>query len=159
MPTQEQLDNLAAAAQAAVQSESVSGVPAELTVPQWIDESGWGAHQPGNNPFGIKAVGDQAYTRCETNEAASGPEQMVEQNFESFPTLADAFERHAQLMTTGTFFKAAFTQYLSDRDFPAYVRAVAVHYARDAAYADKILTLSRGPHVTAAIESAREALA
>jgi len=153
--TQEQLDNLSAAAQAAVQSEAATGVPAELTVPQWIDESGWGRHQPGNNPFGIKAVGDEAYTRCATTEVVAGAQEIIDQNFEAFPTLADAFTRHANLITTGTFFRSSFEQYQQDRDFPAYVRALSAHYATDPDYADKILTLSRGPHVTAAIQSAR----
>ena len=43
------------AAQAAKSCESSSGLPAALTLAQWIIESGRGKHCPGNNCFGIKA--------------------------------------------------------------------------------------------------------
>jgi flagellum-specific peptidoglycan hydrolase FlgJ len=152
-----QLTALKAAADAAVKAEDPFGVPALLTVSQWADESGWGQHQPGNNPFGIKATPGEAYTRKLTHEFIGGKDEIVEQDFESFPTLADAFARHSELISQGTYFEAAFDQYQQDQDFPALVRNVAAHYATAPNYADVILAISRMPEVQAAIAEARTA--
>ena len=54
MLTQQQQSNLKSGAAAAVASERQTGVPAECTVAQWAEESGWGKNSPGNNCFGIK---------------------------------------------------------------------------------------------------------
>ena len=49
--------NIIAAAQAA---QTQYRVPASVSVAQWAFESGWGAHAPGNNPFGIKTTAAKA---------------------------------------------------------------------------------------------------
>ena len=150
-----QLAALQAACEAALPSDQVQDVPMELTVPQWADESEWGLHAPGNNPFGIKATPGEPYTRLLTSESPTSSVKDVEQNFEAFPNLEAAFARHAELITAGTYFKAAFAQYQQDRDIPALIRNIAPHYARAANYADIILQIGRMPQVVAAIQQAR----
>lgn len=153
--SQAQLAALAEACQAALPSEQKQDVPMELTIPQWAEESGWGAHQPGLNPFGIKATPGEAYVQKLTKEFVNGQPVYIEQNFEAFPTLADAFVRHAQLITAGTYFKAAFAQYEQDRDVPALVRNIARHYSTAPTYADQILEIGRMPAVQDAIRAVR----
>lgn len=179
---QTQLAALSAACEAALPSDQVSDVPAELTVCQWAIESAWGKDQPGNNPFGLKARhGDTMAQLLPTKEYFT-PAQAAsfvglgkgrtaslvpghttngrdlydcQDLFAAFPNLEAAFSRHADLITGGTYFKAAFTQYQSDRDIPALVRNVAVHYSTAPNYADQILEIGRMPQVVAAIQSAR----
>lgn len=156
MLTEQQLDFLNIAAGASVATEQTSKVPAELSLIQAIDESGWGVHAPGNNIYGIKAVPGEAYTRKMTEEYINGQMEYVEQDFAAYPSLADAFAAHAELISQGTYFKAAFEQYESDRDIPALIRNVAEHYATDPNYADKLLAILRMPSVQSAISVARQ---
>ena len=59
---------------AAVASRKKWTVPASVTVAQWAVESAWGASMPpgSNNPFGIKAVGDQPAVESPTREVING---------------------------------------------------------------------------------------
>ena len=154
MLNQQQLSFLEMAAAAAVKE---SGLPPELTVAQAILESGWGAHAPGNNIWGIKARPGEPYTRKTTTEFIHGQEVHLEQDFESFPTLADAFARHNQLIQSAAPYRAAIEQYQAGGDVPTLIRGVAAHYATDPNYADKILALSSRADVQAAIAQARNA--
>src|ERR1035438_3597901 len=146
---------LRAACQAALPGDQINDVPLELTVPQWADESEWGIHQPGNNPFGIKALPGETYTRDITSESPTSAVKNVEQNFESFPSLAAAFSRHAELISTGEPYKAAFAQYEDDRDITALIQNIAPIYARANNYATIILEIGRMPQVVTAIAEAR----
>jgi len=157
--TETQSSALGVAAKAALQSEQEQDVPMELTIPQWALESGWGVHQPGNNPFGIKSVPGEAYTEKLTSEYISGKLVYETQDFESFDNLPDAFSRHAQLITSGTYFKDAYSEYEDDRDVPALIRNVAVHYSTSPVYADTVLTIGRMPEVQKAIALARSGAA
>jgi flagellum-specific peptidoglycan hydrolase FlgJ len=150
--TPQQIAFLKLAADAAVKAGTI---PPELTLPQAILESGWGQHCPGQNCFGIKSRPGEPYTRKMTTEFIHGQEVHLEQDFESFATLADAFARHNQLIKNAAPYHAAIEQYQADGDIPALIRGVAVHYATDPNYADKILALSQRPDVVDAIAKAR----
>src|SRR3954469_5623562 len=89
---------LEAAADAAVECEKATGLPADLTIAQWADESGWGRHAPGNNCFGIKAVTGQTLSTEEYVHSSETP-TTEGQTFQIFPSLMDCFERHAELIT------------------------------------------------------------
>lgn len=147
-----QLANLRSAAAAAIKA---GNIPPELTVSQWALESGWGAHQPGNNPFGIKARPGEPFTRKMTTEFIKGKRVHLEQDFASFPTLADAFARHNDLIRNGVPYHQAMVQYQVDGDIPALIRGVAERYATDPDYADKILRMSQRGDIRAAIDKAR----
>src|ERR1700739_4424630 len=61
-------------ADAAVTSRRKWTVPAWWTVAQWAVESAWGASMPpgSNNPFGIKATGEQPAVDSPTREVING---------------------------------------------------------------------------------------
>ena len=79
------------------------GVPASITLAQWALESGWGRRMPpnSNNPFGIKAKGNEPSVKAATFEYVNGKRQSVDADFRAFSSLDDAMEGHAALLATG----------------------------------------------------------
>ena len=86
-----------AAAQAA---QKKHGIPASVTLAQYAQESSAGKHMPigSNNPFGIKAVGDQPYVTAWTQEVVDGKLVRVQQNFRKYDSIDDAFDDHGRLL-------------------------------------------------------------
>ena len=76
-------------ASAAVASRQRWTVPASVTVAQWAVESAWGASMPpgSNNPFGIKATGDQPGVESPTREVKNGESVTVTDRFRVFNSL------------------------------------------------------------------------
>jgi len=89
-------------ADAAVASRKKWTVPASVTVAQWAVESAWGASMPpdSNNPFGIKAVGDQPAVESPTREVENGVSVAIVAKFRRFDSLTDAFDQHGKLLAT-----------------------------------------------------------
>lgn len=156
MLTPQQQSFLSAAALAAVQSESTTGVPAELTLSQAIFESGWGARMPHNNCFGIKTdghgCGKQAIL---THEFLNGKWLEESLDFEAYRTLADCFADHSRLLINGAPYQQAWTAFQMDHDVDSFIRGVAAKYATDPSYADKIIGEAHSGTVTMALAAAR----
>lgn len=109
------------------------GVPAAVTIAQWSIESGWGRHMPtgSNNPFGIKAVGDQPYVTARTREEVNGRSVYIDAHFRKFDSMSQAFDEHGRLLAQGSAYAQART-HLTDPD--AYADALTHHYATDSQY-------------------------
>uniref|UniRef100_UPI0035C949C8 glucosaminidase domain-containing protein n=1 Tax=uncultured Sphingomonas sp. TaxID=158754 RepID=UPI0035C949C8 len=120
-------------------------VPASVSLAQWAIESGWGAHSPGNNPFGMKP-----------RKGMNDPQQMLatmewsplrrklvpaQQPFRIFPSIAAAFDAHAALIATAKVYAPAFAA-LPDRDL--FIARMAPRYATDPQYAAKLGAIIRG---------------
>ena len=86
-----------AAAQAA---EKKYGVPASVTLAQYGLESSAGKRMPpdSNNPFGIKAKGDEPYVTAMTHEVRNGQLVTVPQNFRQYDSIDQAFDDHGRLL-------------------------------------------------------------
>ena len=178
-----QTDNLRLIAQAAVASAQATGCPAELQAAQCILETGWLAHAPGNNCFGIKSYpGESGRQLLRTREwltdaelrrflaagdsrnavlvepvlqdAAGRRLYSVQDWFATFPTLADCFAHRAAIFAAGRYARFA-DAWRANRDLDALVRGVASVYATDPLYADRLLSLIRDPRVQAALSAAR----
>lgn len=123
--------------QAAKASEKKTGVPAVVSMAQWILESGWGAHSPGNNPFGMKvrAGMNDPYTSLPTREVVNGKSVTMIQKFRKFDSLEDAFEAHALLISTAPVYKEAMAA-LPDVD--RFISLMAKRYATAPDYATQI---------------------
>lgn len=151
-----QLDALVDIARASVVAERVTGCPAELSTAQCILESDWLRRSPGNNCFGIKSTdGNGQYLL--TKEYINGSWKREIDAFRTYDSLADCFIDHARLLTEGKPYADAWEHYRDDpaHDLDSLIGAVARVYATDKDYTEKIMTLSRGPHVTASIAGAR----
>lgn len=159
MRSELELVRLSVAAQSAVACEETTGVPAELTVPQWAVESGWGAHEPGNNCFGIKAYsGCYGVQSLQTSECIGGIVKTVDREFATFPTLAACFEKHAKLICEGTPYRKPWQVYETSRNITALIKDIAPIYATGPNYAATLLGVLSMPPVIAAIATARKSL-
>lgn len=159
MLTPDKQSNLDAAATLALDTEASTGIPASITLAQWALESGWGTAMPpgSNNPFGIKAVGDQPFVRVPTKEFIHGEEVTIEQNFRAFASLAEAFADHARLLTTGAPYRAAFAQFQADRDMDAFIVAMAKRYSTSPTYAAQLMSMIENSHIVAALQTKQSA--
>jgi hypothetical protein len=120
-------------ADAAVASHKKWTVPASVTVAQWAVESAWGAAMPpgSNNPFGIKAVGDQPAVESPTREVIKGENVTITARFRAFDSLTQAFDEHGRLLATAPVYKDAMKQ----ADNPeAFADALTGVYATDPNY-------------------------
>jgi flagellum-specific peptidoglycan hydrolase FlgJ len=158
MPLSEQeVLNLTDAATAAVATENQYHLPAELTLAQWALESGWGTKMPAgsNNPFGIKAEPGEPSVTAETKEYVGGVPEEEPQPFRAFPTLTDAFNYHAEVLTTGRPYRMAWQTYQTDQDLDGLIERVAHIYATSPTYADQLQQILAMPEVKGALASAR----
>ncbi len=119
--------------EAALDSQLHWKVPASITVAQWVVESAWGASMPpgSNNPFGIKAVGDQPAVESGTREVIDGKDISTTARFRKFDSLAQAFDLHGRLLATAAPYKSAM-QLVSDPE--AFADALTGVYATDPQY-------------------------
>ena len=117
-------------------------IPASVTIAQWALESGFGAHMPpnSNNPFGIKTMGGYPSVVVGTTEYAHGKVQHIPQAFAVFPSLAEAFTVHDQLLATSHFYANARSK-LPDAE--AFAQALTGVYATDPNYGNLLISLMR----------------
>jgi flagellar protein FlgJ len=143
---------LYAAVDAARAAEVETECPAELTLPQFILESAWGAKAPGNNGFGIKRYdGCYGIQMLDTWEVVNGKKHFVRVAFATFPTLAACFTKHGELIVHGLPYQEAWTHYQLSHDVNQFIRDVAKEYATDPAYAGKLFSILVMPEVMAAM--------
>jgi flagellum-specific peptidoglycan hydrolase FlgJ len=174
-------------ADASVAAEKATGIPAELPFAQCALESGWLAHAPGNNCFGIKCYQgqfgrqllntkewfndaelqhflSQGDSRTATLDPGIAPMRdgrrryTVQDWFASFHSLSECFSRRAALFQSGRY--ASFAQaYAANKSFEALVRGIAPIYATDPNYANQILQIAHQANVQNALSRARAKLA
>ena len=153
--TTEQQNALARMAEAAVNAEQSSGLPAEISVAQCILESAWLRRAPGNNCFGIKNTNRFPGAQyLFTKEFTEGVWATSQQAFEVYPDLTACFADHSGLLT-GKYGRNVYTpcweQYLRDGSVDGLVLGIAKYYATDPEYAKIVTVLVHGPNVAAAV--------
>jgi hypothetical protein len=119
--------------EAAIASRQHWNVPASVTLAQWAVESAWGAATPpdSNNPFGIKAVGQEPAVESPTREVINGESVTIIARFRRFASVAEAFDLHGRLLATGSYYVSAMKQ----KDNPeAFADALTGVYATDPNY-------------------------
>ncbi len=119
--------------EAAIASKTRWNVPASVTLAQWAVESAWGASMPtdSNNPFGIKAVGDQPAVESATREVVSGASITIQAKFRKFASITEAFDMHGKLLATAPVYRPA----MEKKDDPdAFADALTGVYATDPLY-------------------------
>jgi hypothetical protein len=123
---------------AAQRAFTVWGIPASVSLAQYFIESGNGEHMPpgSNNPFGIKAVGDQPSVMANTWEVTKDGRRIREvQPFRKFASIDEAFDRHAKLLATAKPYEDA------RRTLPnavEFAKAIGPRYATDPDYGETI---------------------
>jgi hypothetical protein len=109
------------------------GIPASITLAQWIVESAWGAAMPpdSNNPFGIKALEGQPAVESETREVIDGKVVTMVARFRRFASMSEAFDLHGKLLARGSPYRAAM-EVVKDPD--RFADALTGVYATDPQY-------------------------
>jgi flagellar protein FlgJ len=131
---------IAAVAPAAQVSAASTRIPASFTVAEGALESGWGAHAPGMNLFGIKADPSWhgAITTERTREVINGQSVVVTANFRAYSDWLGSIQDHAAFLMNNPRYKPAFACV----DGASFARAVAAAgYATDPDYAAKIISI------------------
>jgi flagellum-specific peptidoglycan hydrolase FlgJ len=113
------------------------GIPVSVQLAQWILESGWGEHSPGNNPFGMKvrAGRDDPVINLKTREVIRGKEIFILQPFRKFDSITDAFMAHAELLATAPVYAPAMKEL---PDVYAFIDKMGTKYATAPDYAVKL---------------------
>jgi len=79
------------------------GVPASVTLAQWIFESSWGTSRlalAANNFFGIKAVAGEEYCEFTTTEDLACGDVQELARFAKYGCALDSFDAHARLLAS-----------------------------------------------------------
>jgi flagellum-specific peptidoglycan hydrolase FlgJ len=120
------------------------GLWASLTLAQFAMESQWGARVTGKyNYFGIKArTGSLVWT----HEYIHGVNTPIQQTFANYESPQDAFNAHAELLTSPTGHYAKALPIIGNLE--AYVKAIGPIYATDPHYAAEILNLIHSNQLT-----------
>ena len=131
---------------AARASQTLTGVPASVTVAQAILESDWGdsvLSRQANNYFGIKAMGqvgnDGAVWLRTMEYDAHGSAYYTLAPFRAYKTLVDGVTDHSQLFVRLPLYRAAMQAAATPDEFAR--RITAAGYSTDPAYATKLIGL------------------
>jgi flagellar protein FlgJ len=132
----------------ACRSMADTGIPASVIIAQAALESGWGAHAPGMNLFGIKA--DQAWTgpvtTKTTSEVVNGKTMKIVAKFRAYPDWLGSIEDHSQFFLRNPRYAHA----LTCCDGELFAQAIAqVGYATDPNYAAKLIAVIRSHDLAA----------
>ncbi len=143
---------IAAVSPAARISAGNTGIPASFTVAEAALESGWGAHCPGMNLFGVKA--DSSWhgpvTVRRTREIVQGKPIVINAKFRAYTDWLGSIEDHALFLQDNPRYRLAFAH----KDGEGFAQAVAAAgYATDPDYADKLCSVIRA-HNLAALDKA-----
>lgn len=120
-------------------------IPASVSIAQWALESGWGAHSPGNNPFGMKprkGMNDPQQMLM-TTEVVHGKAVKEFQPFRLFKSIDEAFVAHAQLIASAPVYAKAMSilphgACATGETVDLFINEMAKHYATDPLYANKL---------------------
>lgn len=128
------------------------GVPLRAVVAHAALESGWGAHAPGDNFFGIKADSrwqGPASTRA-TLEYEGGALQPRHDSFRDYDGPARAFGDYVDFLRSNPRYAGA----LANSDGEAFLKGLAeAGYATDPDYADKLSRIYRSSLLDTALEA------
>ena len=141
-------DFIAAVAPAARASAANTKIPASFTVAEGALESGWGAHAPGFNLFGIKADPSWTgpFTVQTTHEVVDGRTIEIQAKFRAYSDWLGSISDHAQFLLNNPRYAPAFA-YTTGSTFARAIAAAG--YATDPQYAAKIISIIRAHNLSA----------
>ena len=134
---------LSSATAAARRCSAWSGLPPGITVAQAALESAWGHSQlarDAHNYFGIKAHGAHPFITLPTSEVVRGQSIRTAARFARYTSMDEGFADRDRLICTSSRYAEACA---CAHDPEAFARALAVPWATDPHYADKLLALWR----------------
>lgn len=130
----------------AQESQRKYGVPASVILAQYQLESAGGKRMPAgsNNPFGIKARGNQPYVLASTKEQGAGGLYSTTAKFRKFNNLQEAIDAHSQVLMNKRYANAQ-----ANKDDPVkFAHALTGIYATDRDYGNKLVRIMRSMNLT-----------
>lgn len=120
---------------AALESQKLYGVPAEVTLVQAAIESDWGRKGIGGyNIFGIKGSGDAGSIKTNTTEFIDGKPVKMKLGFARYSNFYEAVSAHGKLFHN-RYFKQITEDYQADGNKPRFIQRMAKRYATAPNYA------------------------
>lgn len=128
----------------AKQAQQKYGIPASVTISQFIQETGWGKHFVGNNIFGIKGSGPAGSTKALTWEQTPNGPQQTYANFRNYKSVEDSIDDHARLLAENPAYRNVQTLIQQGETNPdKYAQALNGVYATDPNYGQHLQSLTR----------------
>lgn len=138
MTRQEFIDLLMPHALAASQR---TGVDPRIIIAQAAQETGWGAHAPGNNYFGIKSHGRAGGQNLATTEFVNGQRVGQTDSFRGYSSPAESVNDYADFLLNNSRYRPM----MEAQGLDAQVRALGMSgYATDPNYATSVGSIARG---------------
>jgi hypothetical protein len=136
LSTQSFINQIAPGAQEAMRKY---GVLASLSIAQAALESGWGAHAPGNNLFGIKSNGWMGTTQVlTTTEEINNKTITIKDLFRAYASWAASIEDHALFLVKNSRYR----NLIGVTDYQTVCNRIkADGYATESSYATSLITL------------------
>ena len=131
--------------EAAIASQSATGVPASITIAQAILESGWGASSlaiQANNYFGIKAgthVAPDSYVEMPTHEVVGGHTVTEAAKFARYASMTDSFKAHGLLLSQASRYAPAMAARRSAAEFAQQLQRCG--YSTNPNYASSLMAI------------------
>ncbi len=128
------------------------GVSPVAILAQAALETGWGAHMPGNNLFGIKASSGWQGGALQnlTHEFINGVNTVEDASFRAYQGVAGSIKNYAQLLLQNSRYRGVLNQGNNIAGFAQALQSGG--YATDPNYASKIVALANGPVMQAALQ-------
>lgn len=126
-------------APSAVELQKETGIRASVTIAQGALETGWGAHVPANNLFGVKAFGDEPYVEVLTWEVYDGRRVEIMARFRSYSNILDSLRDHAQVLLQDRYAPVREASSAEDATQQLYLCG----YATDPDYSSKLSSIIR----------------
>jgi flagellum-specific peptidoglycan hydrolase FlgJ len=139
-----QQNNLKAVVPAAQLCMRQFGIPASVTLAQWIVESSWGCSQlalQAKNFFGVKwtHLDNELYVEMPTAEYLKGVKTIVEADFVKYDNADESFQAHATLLAEAWRYAPAMKVRWSPARFADALQACG--YSTNPHYAADLMTL------------------
>ncbi len=132
---------------AAQASQKAYGVPASVSLAQFVLESGYGKYDLGaNNFFGIKYgknVQCDGFVEKRTKEFVKGKYITITAKFAKFNSVEGAFLEHARFLAEHPQLKRAMQFKDSPEKFVAALQEGKIKYATDPQYVEKLISIMK----------------
>lgn len=124
----------------ALQASQMTGVDPRIIIAQAAQETGWGAHAPGNNFFGIKSHGRQGGNTLSTTEYVNGQPVRENASFRAYDSPADSVLGYANFINSNPRYKP----FKNAQGLDAQLQALGQSgYATDPNYASSVGAIAR----------------
>lgn len=131
----------------AIRESERTGIDPRIIIAQAAQETGWGAHAPNNNYFGIKSHGEPGGGTFSTTEYVNGQPVTIEDSFRGYGSMDESARGYGDFMLENGRYEPMRTAVGLDAQLAALG---ASGYATDPNYATSVGSIARGINIPTA---------